>query len=157
MSNILPFKKCMVCASAFSNQLFALYIFFDLIKESLLFMNWFECLLRRGIQIHNDQEGGMQTLPGRHHTPVPCSVRTSFSRPVSVEERQEGKQASEKQGNETRNVHWNKVENVKDTVRLTHMPLCRVSSAWVSAFCSIVIRLRCKVSLKDPNKNLDIS
>lgn len=99
----------------------------------------------------------LQTLSGRHHTPVSCSVWTLFSRPASVEERQEGKQASEKQGNETRNVQWNKVKNVKHAVRLTHMHLCRMSSAWVSAFCSIVIRLRCKVSLKDPNKNLDTS
>lgn len=37
------------------------------------------------------------------------------------------------------------------------MPLCRMSSAWVSAFCSTVIRLRCKLSLKDPNRNLDTS
>lgn len=105
----------------------------------------------------NNEIVALQTLSGRHHTPVPCSVSTLFSRPASVEERQEGIQASEKQGNETHNVHWNKGNYVKHAVRLTHTPLRRRSSAWVSAFCSAVIRPRCKVSLKDPNKNLDTS
>lgn len=99
----------------------------------------------------------LQTLSGRHHTSAPCSVGTLFLMPASVEERQKGQQASEKQGKKTCSVHWNKVNNVTHAVRLTHMTLCRMSSALLSVFCSIVIRLRCRVSLKDPNKNLEAS
>lgn len=62
----------------------------------------------------------LQTLSGRHHTSALCSVGTLFLRPASVEERQEGQQASEKQGKKTCRVHWNKVNTACHTCCPTH-------------------------------------
>lgn len=47
--------------------------------------------------------------------------------------------------------------SVKYGVRLTQMTLCCMSSAWLNSFCSLAIRLWCKVSLRDPIKNWETS
>lgn len=63
---------------------------------------------------------------------------------------QKGQQASGKKDKKT--VKWKMW-----TVGLTCTPLCRRSSAWLSALWSLVIRRRCKILRKDPNKNLEAS
>lgn len=100
----------------------------------------------------------LQGLSDKPYTSAPCPVWTLFLRPVSVEERARGQQGSDKQDNKnTHNVHWSEIKMWNMFLKLTRMTLCRMSSAWLSAFCSLAIRLWCKVSLKEPIKNWETS
>lgn len=127
-------------------------------KQTIYWSSWVQCsLCASAHHVDSRQTLALQCLSDKPYTSASCPAWTLFPRPASVEERVERATGFRKQKHD---LTWSLLErnkNVKYVVKLTQMTLCRMSSAWLSAFCNLAIRLWCKVSLRDPIKNWESS